>query len=286
MRLTSIETRVYFHPILYDFCHKTRTFFEKLARYILDTAKNFAFKISSFYLLKPLKLTRAESAPLIDAFKQFIHQLPPQTLQIQEDELLDLIENLFPDQKGFKFSGPNLLEKASSLGSGFQKKLDVDGLTLFEQLKRDYKRFPVQFLRPDGVIVSMGQHRPDLEFKEDITSLKNEISRYLHTEKINEPLIETALNCINQTTLYDAVRTLAYFTDLKKLLLAQNKSYFKLKIDSPTSIDLEAFIDFKLKDQKTLSLSQEAPVSITMKFFIRASKRQAYISNVKYIFQK
>lgn len=286
MRLTSVETRIYFHPFFYDFYQKIRILFEKLARYILDTTKNIAYKISHFHLIKPLKIIRAESPPLVDAFKQFIYQLPPKTLQIQESELLRLIDGLFPHQKGFKFSGTNLLEKASFLGSGFQKKLQIDGLTLFDQLKRDYKRFPVHFQRPDGVVLHMGQHRPDLTFEEDITCLKKEISQYLHNHRNKDFVIQTAINCINQTTIYDAVRTLAYFTDLKKLLLSHNKSYFQLRVDSPASIELQTFISFKLKENKTFSLSQDPPLSITMKFLIKESKKGAYISDVKYIFQK
>lgn len=286
MKITSIQTHVYVHPLLYDVCKKICIFFEKLARYILDTAKNIACKIYSSHLIKPLKMMRSDSSPLMDTFRQFIYQPSPQTLQIQEDELLGLINELFPHDKGFKFSGNNFLKNASSLGRGFGKIHVIEGLSIFDQLKRDYKRFPVHFQRPDGVIISLGQHRADLEFEEDITCLKKEISQFLTNHRNNELIVETAINCINQTTLYDAVRTLAHFTDLKKLILCQNKSFFKIQIDSTSSIKLQAFIDFKLKDHKTLSCSQEAPVSITMKLLVTAGKNGADISAVKYIFQK
>jgi hypothetical protein len=249
-----------------------REFFIKIARYILEKGSQL-FQNKKAYPFPHQK------------FDSFIRSQNRHSLVFKEHELHSTIKHNKNDE-GFKLSGTDFKKRARVLGKGFEKYVMIENLVLFDQLKRDYKRFPVILNLSKKNILLCGQYNRLLDFEEDIqltsTTLASDMPYNAHQKKV----IETCLNLINQVTLFEAVSLLSDSLKSVNNMLSQNKCYFKINPKPSGSIELEAYIDFFIKNTRSLECSLNDQWSITMTCEICLEKGDALIKNVNYLFNK
>lgn len=261
---------------LWDFMksciEKIKKIFERLRQSLLETSK---------------KLTLKHNEILLDnTLKQFLEDDTLNSVSLNEEQLLSLVKKLPFQMPGFSLSGKDYEVKAKDLGSGFNKHIQVKNLLLFDQLNRDFKRFPVYVKINENDVIQLGSLDNCSTIQDDVLLIMKTLQKKLIYHQSNHLLIQTAINLINQVTLLDASTLLGHHLNQNKYYLKQKISYFCLEVASRSAIKVTAFIKFLRVKQLESHDKTPLTVSISMTCLVFLQRKTTVIKDVTYQFLK